>query len=82
MQIDYKLVRFSAIVLFSFVALVIGIVGLTGVMGQGNQAYYSSLITLVIGVWLKFPRTSKAKTAVGALFDQGSSPGDSPLREV
>jgi hypothetical protein len=81
-MIDYKLVRFLAIILFSLVALVIGILGLTGVLDRGNQAYYSSLITLVIGVWLKFPRASKARNAVGALFDQGSSPSDSPLRDA
>ncbi len=81
MPIDYKLVRFCAIILFSLVALVIGITGLAGALGKENQAYYSSLITLVIGVWLKFPRASKAKTSVGALFDQGSSLNSSPIRD-
>jgi hypothetical protein len=81
MVIDYKLIRFFAIILFSLMALVIGICGLTGALDRNNQAYYSSLITLVIGVWLKFPR-AKTKGSMGALFDQGNSPSDSPIREV
>ncbi len=85
-MINYKLIRFGAIILFSGIAIVIGILGLAGVLDAGSQGYFSSLITLVIGVWLKFPRVSKAKNSdVGTLFDQGNnsnSPTDSPIRDV
>ena len=59
MEVNYKLVRFIASILFSLGALIIGVCGMSGAFPGIESSYFTSIITLVLGIWMRLPRPSR-----------------------
>ncbi len=83
MTINFKLLRFFTALLFSVSAMIIGVCGMAGAFPGIEPSYFTSTITLVLGMWMKFPRMEK-KSIIGeeSSWTNATSAHSSPEREI
>lgn len=55
MNCTYRCWNFAVCVLVSLIALVISILGLSGVLEHGDSSFYTNLVIFITGVWCPTP---------------------------
>ena len=60
-RFDSRWATFFAALIFSFLGMTIAAAGLYGLFGEGIKCYCTSIITLVLGIWVTAPKMKGAR---------------------